>query len=150
MRVLVDTNIIVRLNEPTSSLHADAVVSVTELRRRGEELVVVPQILVEFWAIATRPVSANGLGFDTTFAKEQLDQILLHFALVPDADTLFDEWQKLVVGYNVSGKTTHDARIVAAMVASTIDAILTFNVVDFRRFDPKVKILDPHTVVAKT
>ncbi len=149
MRILVDTNILVRLNEPTSAHHKDAVASITELRRRGDELIVVPQNLVEFWAIAIRPASANGLGFDTIAAKEQIDQIRLHLLFIPDAEELFDEWQKLVVYHQVSGKTTHDARIVASMISSKIDAILTFNISDFRRYEPQIKLIEPQTVVAQ-
>jgi len=37
--------------------------AVAGLRQRNIDLCIVPQNLVEFWAVATRPVANNGLYF---------------------------------------------------------------------------------------
>jgi hypothetical protein len=44
---LLDTNILVRLADPASSKHSDAVRAVTQLLRRNEACVLVPQVLVD-------------------------------------------------------------------------------------------------------
>ena len=61
-RVLVDTNVLLRLAQPTSPQHAPAQAALMALDSAGLELCLVPQVLYEYWAVATRPPSANGLG----------------------------------------------------------------------------------------
>ena len=48
---------------------------------------------------------------------------------------IFEEWERIVARYAVSGKGTHDARLVEAMTQHQIKIILTFNVQDFVRHD---------------
>jgi predicted nucleic acid-binding protein len=52
---LIDTTILARLANATDAQHAVAARAVLELHRRGEELNVTPQVLVEFRNVATRP-----------------------------------------------------------------------------------------------
>jgi len=46
------------------------------------------------------------------------------------------------VRYGVSGKKTHDARLVAAMTIQGIAHILTFNSADFARY-PGITAIEP-------
>ena len=66
------------------------------------------------------------------------------FKLLPELP-IFDDWQKLATKYAVSGKSTHDARLVAVMSQQNIRSILTFNVRDFLRYDG-ISAVDPRTV----
>lgn len=61
MSVGLDTNILTRAAQPNHPLHSDTLNSLERLRRQGEDLIVVPQNLYEFWVVATRPIAANGL-----------------------------------------------------------------------------------------
>ncbi|MFZ0313681.1 MAG: hypothetical protein WAL85_13315 [Candidatus Korobacteraceae bacterium] len=99
------------------------------------------QNLVEFWAAITRPVNENGLGFTTEQAMAEVDALKRLFALLPEVP-LRAEWERLVVAYRVSGKRTHDARLVAAMISHGVGSILTFNIQDFTRYREIVAI-DP-------
>lgn len=72
MSVLLDTNILTRSAQPGHPMHKAAVDAVDILRTRGEQLYVVPQNMVEFWAVATRPISVNGLGMTPTQAQAEL------------------------------------------------------------------------------
>lgn len=60
-------------------------------------------------------------------------------------DAIYTEWRKLVSSYGVSGKTSHDARLVAAMKVHGVTHVLTFNVEDFRRFEG-IQVLHPNDV----
>jgi len=72
-------------------------------------------------------------------------QALKHFfTLLPELP-LQDEWERLVAVHNVSGKNTHDARLVAAMIVHGVSTILTFNVHDFTRYP--ISVLDPATLI---
>jgi len=42
------------------------------LQDRGETLSIFPQNLIEFWAVATRPVANNGLGLTVDQAEIEL------------------------------------------------------------------------------
>jgi predicted nucleic acid-binding protein len=142
MSVLLDTNILTRSAQPMHPMHKSAVDAVSALRTRGEDLCIVPQNLVEFWAVATRPLSANGLEMTTAQSHTELRRIKSFFRFLPDNAMVHDEWEKLVVQHAVAGKNTYDARLVAAMSVHGIIEILTFNGGDFKRF-PGITILSP-------
>jgi predicted nucleic acid-binding protein len=60
---LLDTSVIVRTVHTESSQHALAVDAIAALEERGDNPVLVSQVLIEFWSVATRPASVNGLGW---------------------------------------------------------------------------------------
>lgn len=145
MRVLLDTNILTRSFQVRHEQHAAAIMAVAVLRGRGDELFVVPQILYEFWVVATRPLDENGFGITPGEAAARLSELRRSFKLELDSPDLFDAWEKLVAENAVSGKAAHDARLVAAMEKAGLEAILTFNVRHFMRYS-KVAVLAPEEV----
>lgn len=145
MAVLVDTNILLRISQPDTAHTAIAERALDALRIRNEELLITSQNLVEFWAVATRPLTENGLGFTLEQAKGQMLALKRLFTLLPEAP-LQSEWERLVHTYRVSGKNSHDARLVAAMMVHGTRSILTFNVQDFTRY-AGITVLDPRLVV---
>jgi predicted nucleic acid-binding protein len=146
MAVLVDTNILLRMAQPVHPHCRLARGSVAVFRGRGETQYLAAQNLMEFWCVATRPAGENGLGLTSDAANFELTRIQAVFVLLPETP-LFDEWRRLVTTCRVSGKTTHDARLVAAMLANGISKILTFNVQDFVRF-PEIEVLHPEAVTS--
>lgn len=142
MRHLLDTNIALRsLNSSLSSY--ELVVSVLErLRSEGHELCLVPQVLYEYWAVVTRPAIHNGFGLSTTQALDDLEELKASFTLLRDERAVLNEWERLVAESKVQGRSTHDARLVAAMRRHAIAHIVTFNVRDFSRY-PGVIVVEP-------
>ena len=61
-RYLVDTNVLLRTVQMDSEGADLALSAVSALFARSEALFVTPQVIIEFWAVATRPVDVNGLG----------------------------------------------------------------------------------------
>ncbi|MGO8748767.1 MAG: type II toxin-antitoxin system VapC family toxin [Thermoguttaceae bacterium] len=53
-RYLLDTNVLLRAVAPKSVHHAAAVEAVKRLLARRDELFLAPQVVVEFWSVATR------------------------------------------------------------------------------------------------
>ena len=145
MAILLDTNILLRISQPHSAHAPIAERALNALRLRNETLHIASQNLFEFWAVATRPVIENGLGFTIERAMGQVQALKRLFPLLPETP-LQSEWERLVVTYAVSGKNCHDARPVAAMMVSGTRSILTFNVQDFARFTG-ITVLDPLTAV---
>ena len=145
MTYLVDTNILLRAAQPSHPAHATATGAVRNLLARGERLCVLPQNLIEFWAVATRPAESNGLGLEVSEAAAELDGLKVIFELLPDTPAIYPEWETLVRAHQVKGKEAHDARIAAAMLAHGVTHILTFNGGDFKRF-AGVKTVHPADV----
>lgn len=145
--ILLDNNILVRYAQPTDPLHSIAIAAVTALQAGGETLGLVPQNLYEFWATATRPVTANGLGLSVPRCQLEVAGLRRVFQLLPDQPGLFAEWESLVVQYQCHGRVSFDARLVAAMRTHGVAHILTFNVGDFARY-PGLTVLDPTAIAA--
>ena len=104
-------------------------------------LCVVPQVLYEYWVVATRPTK-NGLGMSVDEAEADLNKIVSKRQLVRDERTMFERWKQLVIDHQVTGKTGHDAHLVATMQRHGIGHILTFNVQHFSRFP--ISVIDPN------
>ncbi len=134
MAYLPDTSVILRLNEPGNPVVEIVGKCLEKLRIDRQELVIVPQILVEFWVVATRPKSVNGLGLTIDEAELEIENLQRVFPVLPETENIFATWKVLVTKYRVSGKVAHDTRIVAAMIVHGIENILTLNPDDFKRF----------------
>jgi predicted nucleic acid-binding protein len=145
MSVLTDKNIVLCLLQPHHPHCEMAERAVNTLRARHETLHVTSQNLVELWAAATRPFAENGLGLTTEQAVIEIEQVRRFWTVLPELP-LHDEWERVVRMYRVSGKNTHDARLVAAMYLHGIETILTFNEKDLSRHDG-VTVIDPASVV---
>jgi predicted nucleic acid-binding protein len=145
MRVLLDSNILLRLSQPDHPHHGLALVSLDLLRHRGSSLHIVPQNLYEYWVVATRSKAENGLGFSPEQATKELSQIRELFALLRDERTIYAHWQQLVSQHAVRGKQAHDARLVAAMQRHGLTHLLTFNASDFERY-PAIHVINPNDV----
>src|SRR5436189_2281412 len=55
-------NVLLRIAQRNHPMHCDARECVRVLFRRKDVTQIVPQVLFEFWVVATRPVESNGLG----------------------------------------------------------------------------------------
>ena len=142
--ILVDTNVLLRMAQPAHPMHVQAISAINTVSSGGETLCVVPQVVYEYWAVATRPEQVNGLGMSAVAANADVAKIVQRFRLVRDEQGIFDVWRRLVAQHQVLGKNAHDARLVAAMAFHGIPDILTFNTGDFQRY-PGVRIINPAT-----
>jgi len=133
-RYLIDTNVLLRAAAPKSSQHAAAVQAIKRLVSRGEDLLLAPQVLVEFWSVATRPVEVNGYGWPAHDAEARVAQLLRQFPLLPETPAVFPEWLRLVSRHGIQGKQVHDARLVAILNIHGLDRLLTFNDGDFQPY----------------
>ncbi len=147
MIYLADTNFALRFAFKQNPQHQTIRQAVRVLRKRGDEICIVPQTCVEFWNAATRPAKNNGFGFSVHDADFFLRLIERVFPLLPDDANVHKEWRKLVVQFGVSGIQVHDARIAAAMLVHQITHILTFNASDFVRYSSiGIVAVDPKTL----
>ena len=142
---LIDTNILLRLAQISSSQHSEAKNAVDKLLAQNFTLCILLQNVSEFWNVCTRPLDKNGLGFSIAQADAELSQIELVFDILPDTEEVYRNWRELVVNHSVSGVQVHDAKIVAAMKAHNIQNLLTFNAKHFKRYT-EIKADEPKDV----
>jgi predicted nucleic acid-binding protein len=145
MAFLVDTNLLLRSIDPAHPMNGGAVHALSTLREQGEQLCIVPQNLIEFWNVYTRPLERNGLGGSPEEAEREVAQFKAFFALLPDTAAIYPTWERLVSKYAVRGVNVHDARLVAAMLVHGLTHILTFNDRDFMRYQD-ITVVPPNTV----
>jgi predicted nucleic acid-binding protein len=146
VNILLDTNILGRLLDVGHAQHRLASDATDAVRKRGDLPCIVPQVLYELWAVATRPVAANGLGLTASEMASEVSRLESLFPVLPDTADVFSEWKRLVTTHQVAGRNAHDARLVAAMTVHGLTHILTFNAGDFARY-PGIVALEPAAVV---
>jgi predicted nucleic acid-binding protein len=145
---LLDSNILLRLAQPNHPHHNEARNCVRSLLRKKEIVCIIPQVLFEFWVVATRPIENNGLGLSVENVKRKVEKAERFFCLCLDTSQIYREWLRLVAGYSVSGVKAHDARIVAAMKIHGLTNLVTFNIDDFKRFkESEIGVFTPNEVV---
>lgn len=126
-------------------MHAEATKATTTLIRQGETVHIIPQNLYEFWSVATREIKYNGLGLSIPDTQAELARLKALFSFLPDSPAILPEWERLVTTHAVSGRDSHDTRIVASMNVHKITHLLTFNKDDFKRY-PGIAVFLPSEV----
>lgn len=119
MRILVDTNILLRAVQHSHPLCRTARMAIRSFHRDGYRVFLTLQNLAEFWNVCTRPTNVSGMGL----------------------------WRRLVVTHAVRGVQVHDARLIAVMETYAIQRIATFNAGDFARY-PGIEVVHPADVAA--
>jgi predicted nucleic acid-binding protein len=145
---LADTNLLLRLADPASPHHHVASNALARLLARGDEVYLTPQNFIEFWAVATRPVEANGFGWSRERTMQEVADLQARFPLLPDSPEILTRWLDLVRQFPVSGKRVHDARLVAVLHAYAIEHLITFNTSDFAGFSSVVSLIAPPSLLA--
>jgi predicted nucleic acid-binding protein len=134
MRVLVDTNILLRGARPNHPLSSQAVRAVSRLLRQRDSVFFCSQNIAEFRNVAPRPAGMNGLGFSIDEVVKEVASIENLLTLLPDVPGIYPEWKRIVTRHSMQGVKVHNARLVAVMNLYDVDTLLTFNAADFKRY----------------
>ncbi len=146
MRVLVDTNILLRSAQPSHPLCSQATRAVSKLIRQKDALFFCPQNIAEFWNVATRPSTQNGLGLSQEEVLQEVGTVERLLTTLPDIPAIYAAWKEIVRDHKVQGVKVYDARLVATMSVYAVESILTFNTADFERYGA-ITALHPSSVV---
>jgi len=94
MAIAVDTNALLRFFQRSHPQHLVVRGAARRLRVSGEDVCVLPQNVVEYWNVATRPPAARG-GFGLTLrqANQQVRTTERLFTLLPDTPDVHIEWK---------------------------------------------------------
>ena len=144
--MLIDTSTLLRTLQIRHPQYETATRALELLPDQGRDLHIVPQNLVELWVVATRPTEQNGLGMTPSAVAAELTRIKTMFDLLPETPAIYPIWEGLVIQHQVHGKPAHDARLVAAMHAHGLTAILTFDATGFSRY-AGIEVVHPADIV---
>lgn len=147
MRVLVDTNVLLRTVQSNHPLFPEATAAITALIRRNDSVFFSPQNIVEFWNVATRPLVRNGFGLSPDQVLNEITGFEKSLSMLPDIPEIYAAWKQIVHVNNVQGVKVHDARLVAIMTVYSVSALLTFNAGDFARFS-NITTIHPSSLTA--
>ena len=144
---LADTNVLRRLADPNSEQHPVATQALARLLGQGDEVYVTTQNFIEFWAVATRPVEANGFGWTSERTAKEVSDLQERFPVLQDSPEVFTRWLELVKRLPIHGKRVHDARLVAVLQAYAVEHLVTFNTHDFAVFS-FLLLTDPRSLIS--
>ena len=143
--ILVDTNVLVRSIERGHIHQLPAINAMRFLRiDQDQEIVVVPQVLVELYAVCTR--SQGGLALSPDQAIGEIASIKNNCRVFPEHPEIFTQWENLVGKYKPKNRHVFDVRLVAAMLVHQIPQLLSFNDQDFVKFT-EIHVLNPFDVL---
>lgn len=125
-----------------SHLHNVAVTNqIVQFFQENQSPVLAPQCLYEFYVVATRPQTANGIGLSPKDAFSTIAQAENLFPVLPDTVDLFPKWKKLLQQFHITGKTAHDTRLVAWMLIHRVNQLYTLNVAYFQRYHSLIGLI---------
>ncbi|MGV3722874.1 MAG: type II toxin-antitoxin system VapC family toxin [Actinomycetota bacterium] len=143
--MLLDTNVLLRYRQHSSAAHVLCRTAIERLENQGRELCLCTQNLIEYWAVATRPVAQNGFGLLHADVDRDLADFEQGFEILTEPADVLRWWRALVNNHGVTGRQVHDARLVALMQAHGIRHLLTLNPADFTRY-PVITVIQPQHV----
>lgn len=149
MVYLLDTGVLLRLFDRSSSSCGVMRKALWEGRKAGHRFVVSVQNIAEFWNVSTRPASARGgYGLSVSQVEKRLRVLERACTVVPDSADLYSVWRHLVLAHGVMGVQVHDARIVAWLMSQALTHVVTLNTSDFVRY-PGIVALTPEELSAQ-
>ena len=138
---VVDTNVLVHASAPASQENERAQTAIINLNS-SDTVWISRQIIREYLAVMTRP-PPRGHGLKVLDALAASQALLRSFEVFEDGPSVWSQFERLARSFDFSGKQVHDANIVATMLAYGETRLLTYNVKDFRRFEPLIEIIEP-------
>jgi predicted nucleic acid-binding protein len=138
--LFLDTNVLVYATIPVAPLHAIAAAAIADAYAAGRELWISRQILREYLATLSRPLT-----FTPALTPAQLvGQVLAfqaQFRIAEDNAIITANLRNLLSTVSFGGKQVHDANIVATMQAYGIPQLWTHNTADFARFGSLITVV---------
>jgi predicted nucleic acid-binding protein len=147
--MLVDTSILIRTLQPHHSLYAPAERAVWLLPEQVENFTSSRKTLSSYGPLRPGHLEENGLGMTAAKAAAELERIKGMFLFLPETPAIYPACETLVLRHRVMGKSSHDARLVAAMQAHRLTAILTFDAAEFSRY-PGIEVVHPTDVTTRS
>ena len=128
--ILLDTNVLVYAIDGTAAIHAPCHSLVDRAMSGRLDAVIVPQVLMEFYAVVTSPRRVRSPLTPNDGASQVDDWRRTIAVRYPTAGCL-DAWMTLARQLRRVGQDVHDLFLIAQMQSHGIGDICTANVGDF-------------------
>ncbi len=151
MIILADTNILIQIADQNGIFHDIVPQSIRLLEAEGHVIAFNSQIKREFLSVTERQPGKgpgnNGLGFSKEESANWIRIFQTSIQYLPERPTSDSIFDQLHASYG-GGRKVHDLNLVAFMLASRIEIILTINAQDFSRYQPDgIRVLTPQEAV---
>jgi predicted nucleic acid-binding protein len=135
MQILVDTGVLLRAFDRSSSDQKTIFRAFRKLWADGHELATTHQNIAEFWNVATRPQNARG-GFGLTCLEAERRLVVIEKlgTILTFNNGCYVAWRQIITKHSIVGVAVHDARLVGVMEHYRISHVVTLNSADFRRY----------------
>ena len=130
-KVFIDTNILLTATDSRRENHRKAIDLFRNATQKEFTLCLSGQVLREYLVVATRPVSANGLGLGIPDVAQNVEKFRSVTVFLAEHLTVHRELLKAFKGKRVTGAKIHDLNIVATMKVAGVRHLLTLNPGDF-------------------
>jgi predicted nucleic acid-binding protein len=141
-KAFVDTNILLRSIFVEMDRHEEADELIKQMVNDDTELWISGQVIREFIVQSTHPRTLD----EPLIIEEvevEIKKIKRFYQIADETATVRDTLIDLLKTYPTQGKQVHDANLIATMIANDIDALLTLNIKDFKRFSDRIKLISP-------
>lgn len=128
--ILLDTNVLIYATDRLSAQHLASRRVVDASIARHIEGVIVPQVLVEFVAVATGTAVRSPLSTEQACVQAETFRAQIKM-LVPSAESV-QEWLVILIETGCAGRRTFDAYLAAQARSLGATSICTYNLDDFR------------------
>ena len=128
--ILLDTNVLVYAVDATATVHAPCHAVVARAMSGRLDAVIVPQVLMEFYAVVTSPRRVRS-PLSSADGASQVADWRQAIAIRYPSSACLDGWMTLVGQLQRVGQDVHDLFLIAQMRAHGIADICTVNVGDF-------------------
>ena len=138
-KLFVDTNILVYANTTNSPFCTMARNKLKSAFQTYDSVWISNQVMREYLSSMTKIMLSVGKVDYQSLAKD-IHNFENNFQLAPDNSNIIKSLLTLIEQTKTAWKQVHDANIVATMLESDIQTILTNNIADFQRFGQWIHI----------
>lgn len=140
--VLVDTNVFLSATDRSRANHREAQGFLKGCTGAGVHCAVTGQILREYFVVATRPTTANGLGLSLGDALANMAVFRGRTVFLDENEAVSRELEVLVRRHSLTKKRGHDTNIAAVLAVFRVPYLVTANTDDFAVFED-LRVLTP-------
>jgi predicted nucleic acid-binding protein len=140
--VFIDTNVLIYATRPSSSFHEWAKSALAAAVASEPRIAISRQVLREYLAVVTRP-GGRSEALSMADALADVARFSSSFDVLEDGPEVAARLVELCRTVRLAGRQVHDANIVATMLAHGEHRLLTMNQSDFRRFEPRIELVEP-------
>lgn len=140
--LFLDTNVLIYASIKEAPEHQAVRGFIEHCLATGTPLYISRQVLREYLAVLSRPQS-NFNAIPQSMLLTWLAAWRDRCQVLDDTGIVMETLWKLFADIPFGGKQVHDANLVATMFSYGLDALVTANTADFKRFTPRLKLIDP-------